>query len=963
MIGKTISHFRVLRELGRGGMGVVYVARDIDLERDVALKFLPPQFTHDDSATQRFFAEARAASGLDHENICAVHEIGRTDDGRVFIAMAYYSGRTLKDLIAEGPLGAEQARDIAAQIASGLVVAHEHGIVHRDIKPANIVVTDRGQVKILDFGLAKLVANTTQLTATGTTVGTVAYMSPEQIRGQNVDARSDLWSLGVVLYEMLAGRLPFTGDHPAAISYAILHERPAPITHYRAGVPPALVRVLERSLQANAAERYPSAAEMRTDLGGSASIAISSRRRSLKKWVVASIATIAVLITALALWQRSRSTKMEWARDVALPEIERLTGDRSTSAEQPNLWRAYELAERVEAILPSDQRLERLRPGFARKLHIGSAPAGADVRARSYGGSDDEWRAMGRTPLDLWFPLGISRVEFALDGYASATEIVLNNHFSDDSVVVTLHQPAEIPPGMVWVSDWNRAIALPGLEGIATQRVPGFWIDRCEVSNRDYKTFVDTGGYQKPEYWKTPFIDGGKAITFEQALARFVDATGRTGPATWEAGDYPDGAENDPVGGISWYEAAAYAEFVGKQLPTVYHWNAVAFTLASAAIVPPANFGGKGPEAVDAGGAVHRGGALNLAGNVREWCWNATSAGERFILGGGWSDQPYGFNDAYAQGPFDRSVINGFRCIEVVDAAHREPLSQPIETSFRDFRAEKPVGDEVFSHILKQYAYDAVPLNARTESTRDENDWVREKISFDAAYANERVIAYLFIPKNVEPPYQTVVFFPGSGDLYQKSSELMRIDQIDFFIKSGRAVLYPVYNGMFERGGAVPTDQPSEATAYRDWTISMERDLARSIDYLATRPDVDSKRLAYYGLSMGGRIGPLMLGVERRFQAAILYVAGLKFQRALPEADAFNFAPRVTLPVLMINARQDFFFPIETSQRPLFELLGTPPADKKWVVYDGGHSVPRSKLIAESLAWLDHYLGPVQSSR
>jgi dienelactone hydrolase len=139
----------------------------------------------------------------------------------------------------------------------------------------------------------------------------------------------------------------------------------------------------------------------------------------------------------------------------------------------------------------------------------------------------------------------------------------------------------------------------------------------------------------------------------------------------------------------------------------------------------------------------------------------------------------------------------------------------------------------------------------------------------------------------------------------------------------------------------------------------MERDLARSIDYLETRDDIDLERLAFYGLSMGGRMGPLMLGVEKRFRAAVLYVAGFKFQRSLPEADPFNFAPRVTLPVLMINARYDFFFPLETSQRPLYELLGTPKADKKWVVYDGGHSVPRSKLIAESLAWLDHYLGPV----
>ena len=963
MIGKSVSHFRIVRELGRGGMGVVYAARDVDLDRDVALKFLPAHFTNDESAVQRFLTEARAASALDHENICAIHEVGRAEDGSVFIAMALYGGRTLKELIAEGPLHVDRARDIAAQIATGLAVAHQHGIVHRDIKPANIIVTDRGQVKVLDFGLAKLLANATDLTATGTTVGTVGYMSPEQIRGDSVDARSDVWSLGIVLYEMLAGKLPFSGDHPAALSYAIVHEAPVPVTRH-AAVPPGLVRVIERALKKNASERYADTTEMLADLRGGASIASRRSRGVPKRWIAASAVLLAVLIAAIVFWQRSNSDRVRWARDVAIPEIERLTEDRSASSEQPNLWRAYELAAEVEEVLPGDQRLERLRPEFARQLHVRSTPAGAHVRARSYNASDDSWRPMGTTPLQLWFPLGVSRFEVSLDGYVPSTDIVLNSYFVGDTVSVMLHRPEEPPPGMLWVSDWDEVLALPGLEGLDAQRVPGFWVDRCEVSNREYKAFLDAGGYQKPEYWKQPFVNDGKPVRFDDAMSLFVDTTGRPGPASWEAGDFPDGAENHPVAGVSWYEAAAYAEFAGKQLPTIYHWNAVAFTRGSSAIVPAANFAGKGSEPVDSDGAVHRSGALNLAGNVREWCWNETDVGERFILGGGWSDPTYSFNDAYAQRPFDRSNINGFRCIKLAESANtNDRLEQSIVLPKRDFKAEKPVGDDIFAHILQQYGYDRTPLDARIEYERDESDWIRQKISFNAAYPNARVTAYLFLPKDVSPPFQTVIFFPGSGDLYRTNSEELRTEQLDFFVKSGRAFLYPVYNGMFERGGVVPSDQPSDAAAYRDWMISLTRDLSRSIDYLETRDDIDLERLAYYGVSMGGRMGPLMLAVEKRFRAGILYVAGLKIQRSLAEADPFNFAPRVTLPVLMVNARYDFFFPLETAQRPLFELLGTPKADKKWVVYDGGHSVPRNKLIAESLAWLDHYLGPVEAPR
>jgi dienelactone hydrolase len=510
------------------------------------------------------------------------------------------------------------------------------------------------------------------------------------------------------------------------------------------------------------------------------------------------------------------------------------------------------------------------------------------------------------------------------------------------------------------VPDTKDQLGLPGLEGLDAERVPAFWVDRFEVSNREYKRFVDTGGYWKAEYWKQPFVENGKSLSWEEAMARFVDRTGRPGPASWEVGDHPEGQEDYPVSGVSWYEAAAFAEFAGKQLPTIYHWNVVASTRASAAVVPVANFGGKGPEPVDRNAVVHRCGARNLAGNVREWCWNESGAGQRFILGGGWNDPPYAFNDAYAQRPFDRSSTNGFRCIRL--AAPPEPtdrLGRAIGRSYRDFFAEKPVDDAAFAFILKQYAYDRTDLDARVEYVRDEGDWIRQKITFAAAYGDQRVIAHLFLPKGGKPPYQTVVFFPGSGDLYQRSSEQLRTDPLDFFVKSGRAFLYPVYNGMFERTRVVPSDQPNEAVAYRDWMVSLARDLSRSIDYLETREDIDMSRLAYYGLSLGGRMGPLLLAVERRFKTGVLVVAGLKFQRSLPEADPFNFVPRVTLPLLMINARYDFYFPLETSQRPLFELLGTPDADKKWVVYDGGHSVPRDKLIAETLAWLDHYLGPV----
>ena len=236
MIGKTISHYNITRELGAGGMGVVYEAVDTKLDRTVALKFLPPESTRDPDAKARFVHEAKAASAIDHPNVCNIYEIDETDDGQLFLAMACYEGETLKDPIARGPLPLDDVLDITRQVAEGLTEAHARDIVHRDIKPANIFITEGGLAKILDFGLAKL-AGLTQLTQEGTTLGTAHYMSPEQVGGQEVDHRSDLWCLGVVLYEMITGRVPFQGDHAQAVTYAILNSDPEPITGLRTGVP------------------------------------------------------------------------------------------------------------------------------------------------------------------------------------------------------------------------------------------------------------------------------------------------------------------------------------------------------------------------------------------------------------------------------------------------------------------------------------------------------------------------------------------------------------------------------------------------------------------------------------------------------------------------------------------------------------------------------------------------------
>ncbi len=333
--GSVISEkYQIIDVLGRGGMGVVYVAQDTRLKRTVALKFLPPELTQVSEARERFTQEARAASALDHNNICTVYEIGETDKGRVYISMAYYGGASLKDRISKGPLDVDESVNIALQLAEGLQRAHEKGIIHRDIKPANILFTQEGVPKLLDFGLAKL-GGEVRLTKVGTTMGTVAYMSPEQARGEEADQRSDIYSFGVVLYEMLGGQLPFKGEHEQAIVYSLLHEQPRPLTELVPEIPISIEQVVAKALEKKPEDRYQTMQELWDDLrsisAGTVPEKIKERLRKAKlikrKKTIIFTCTACVLVILTVFALKLFTGRTEAINAIAVLPLENLTGD------------------------------------------------------------------------------------------------------------------------------------------------------------------------------------------------------------------------------------------------------------------------------------------------------------------------------------------------------------------------------------------------------------------------------------------------------------------------------------------------------------------------------------------------------------------------------------------------------------------------------------------------------------
>ncbi len=848
------------------------------------------------------------------------------------------------------------------------------------------MVDDSGFVKVLDFGLAKLAAADSAtgdvgatLTGGGTAttpgmiVGTLAYMSPEQAEGKPIDTYSDVFSFGAVFYEMLTGKKAFEADSNAALLAAVMRDDPTPLTDLNRDVPPELRRVVTRCLQKKPADRYASGSELAQELkicrdllfpdSGAALSPARFVRDAKRPGILVPLLLLLILLGVGVSWLIKRNREAHWARELGVPEVSRLY-------DQGKYGAAFALATRVEKAIPGNPTLAKLWPVIAYQISIHTTPEGADVYRREYNDPDSAWTYVGKTPLqNVRQPRGMFLWKFEKPGFGAVvrTTPALLGQFSvpigqGANFSVVLDETAKTPAGMVRVSPehYLKTLFIPGYEGLPELDLKDYRIDRYEVTNRQYKSFVDAGGYQKPEYWKFDFLKDGKKLTWEEAIAQFRDATGRPGPRDWVQGDYLKGQNYYPVTGVSWYEAAAYAGFAGKSLPTIYHWNRAAGPFSAAFIVPASNSGTTGVLAVGSKPGVSPWGSYDMAGNVKEWTATESDSGKRYVLGGAWDEPVYMFVDPDAQSLWLRTPNIGFRTVKYIepDSIPKAALAA-IPWPRRDFSKEKPVSDQLFQAYRSVYSYDKTPLEPTVEHVGDEDDWTTEKITYSAGYGNERAVAYLFLPKKAKLPYQVVLFFPGSNALLLRKFSLYPTATLDAVVRSGRAVLYPVYKSTYERGDGMETDVPSTSSSWRDHVVMWTKDASRAVDYVDSRPDLDHEKIGYYGYSWGAVMGAIIPALDPRFKANVLALGGMEYSHSLPEVDKINFLPRVKQPTLLLNGHYDFFFPVESTQIPFFNLLGPKKDQKKRIEYETGHNIPRNELIKETLNWFDQYLGPV----
>jgi len=987
MIGQTILHYKIIEKLGEGGMGIVYKAEDTKLKREVAIKFLPHSFNVSAKDKEKLKTEAQIAAGLNHPNIATVFAIEEFGDD-TFIVIEYVKGHELKDIIRNSPdkkLNINDLLNYAIQITDGLNAAHKKGIIHRDIKSSNIMLSDEGRIRVMDFGLAHIHGDP-NISKKGSTPGTTAYMSPEQLRGEEVDFRADIWSLGIVLFEMLTGQPPFQGNFDQAIIYSILHEKPKSIKKLNPDVPDELEQVVLSCLEKDRNKRIQSADELLKrlkEIQSNTTVRSSNRfspprLKISKAGLVVSTIIIAVLIILAAFIP---------IKKIFNPvNIEDLTRQLDTLVSQRKYFAAYDLAKEYQNELKANPLFKELSLFIYDTLSIATEPEGAKVFLKRFDPSgqnpDNKGEYAGVTPINNFLVArGDYLVTLEKEGYSTIQRIASSYPIIKEYPVprrgvnlsAVMVKANQIDSNMVFVPGGEYTIVSWSLYDLPSVRLNDFHIDKYEVSNSEYKEFIIAGGYLKKEFWKHPFIKDGKEIPWEDAIKFFVDRSQLPGPRNWINQDYPESKGNNPVTDITWYEASAYAEFRSKSLPTVYQWEKAArngvvnyqamslpwgMVYSMDNVNERANFNRKGTEPVDKYEfGISAFGCYNMAGNVKEWCLNNSSNGFS-ITGGSWEDIYYVYGDFGSFPGFYSSGSIGFRCVKNVIPVENDPGAAFINNNF-EVPTYNSVSEAEYKRLTTYYKYDKKPLNEKVVSREEKQFWIEEKIEFDCPLG-DRISGFLFLPKNFQEPFQCIVWDSHSA-VYDLGAPANWTAEILFsgIVKAGRALFVLVPKGSPSRHWDYGEQYPPLSTVlYRDRVIHWVTESSIGLDYLSTRKEIDMNRLAWLPTSHTTN-GLIVPAVDKRFNSIILIACGIypESKTSLPEVNPINFVSHYNEPTYFMYGKYDEAMPYNLLVLPFYKLLKDVKALE---LVNSGHIPPIEIGVPLINKWLDESLGAVK---